>query len=363
MMKKMFAILLALMLILTSVGSLAELATGKVTLGTISINGAFTLQCGLPEGYAIETLEDNKSTVIARIYSVDPQKPLMILSVAFDETYADVDRMNDLNDEELALLEKTFTDNDPTIDITYGDTGLGTRLLIAKQVEGENDYVSFLSIYKGYFVEFVLTYPMNAENRNLSDEDLLTCIDFLTDLDFVPSTLPVTKSGAGYPGMTVMADLKDYEAESNTMIAELRKDLTLDPEMVANLKVGDVITLDDETFPIQTLDKMEDGTVVLDGEVYLVQENDEIYAYYLEMKYTEVFSVLELFVPDTVIFLDHIDPATGDILDEPTKHTAKEFIAMMESGEGPEFDLDNTYITFDENGDLAEINRYYVPWQ
>ena len=35
-------------------------------------------------------------------------RPQMYLSVAYDETYGDVARMNDLSVEDLAVLEETF---------------------------------------------------------------------------------------------------------------------------------------------------------------------------------------------------------------------------------------------------------------
>ena len=51
-MKKIIAILLSVMLLLGCVAAAEE--TGKTTIGTISINDAFTLQCGLPEGYQVK---------------------------------------------------------------------------------------------------------------------------------------------------------------------------------------------------------------------------------------------------------------------------------------------------------------------
>ena len=89
-----------------------------------------------------------------------------MLSIAFDEAYADVERLNDMDDEGLALLEQTFIDSDPEVEITYGETGYGTRVLVAKHdTEGE-DYIDFFSIYRGYCVEFVLL-PAKEGDRDL----------------------------------------------------------------------------------------------------------------------------------------------------------------------------------------------------
>ena len=50
-MKKIIAIILGLAMLLCAVSVTAEGTQEKVTIGTVSINGAFTLQCGIPEGY------------------------------------------------------------------------------------------------------------------------------------------------------------------------------------------------------------------------------------------------------------------------------------------------------------------------
>ena len=124
--------------------------------------------------------------VLAWIISEDPAKPRMQLSIAYDETYADVDRLNDLEESGFEALEKTFIEEDPTVEISYGDTGLGTRLLIAKQVNDIYSYVDFFSIYKGYMIEFVLLPAQNSGVESLTEEQISMCIDFLTELDFDP---------------------------------------------------------------------------------------------------------------------------------------------------------------------------------
>ena len=185
-MKKIVCLLICLVFTLSLAVSLAE---DKVSIGTITVNGAFDLKCALPKGYTVKPIKNNETQVQAWVVSEDPKAPVMQISVAFEEEYADVERMNDLDDEAFAALEKTFTDVDPMIDISYGDTGLGTRLLIARQ-NGEDtlNYIDFLSIYKGYMVEFVLSPGEGAEDKTLSDDQFQMCIDFLTEMDFVSLT-------------------------------------------------------------------------------------------------------------------------------------------------------------------------------
>ena len=364
-MKRMLGMLLALLLALGACTAVAENANGgKVEIGTISINGMFTLKCGLPEGYRVETIYEGPEQVIAALLHEDPAKPSMMLSVAFDETYADVERMNDLDEEAMDLLEKTFTDVDPTVEISYGDTGLGTRLLIAKQTEGEQDYIDFLSVYKGYFVEFVMVASEQAEDKNLTDEQLQLCIDFLTDLDFVPGDMPVVTGAADLAGTTVLARLTNYDAEANTLQAELKRTLVLNPEVVAALQVGDTLVLGEQQEVIESLEPdEEDGSILVNDEIWLFPREDGVHASMYEHEYTETIALLTLEVPEDLVFIDGIDPETGDVLEEPAEHTAAEFIAQLSAGGYPDFASDNVNVTFDAEGRMTKVERFYTPWQ
>ena len=117
-MKKILSMILSLVLLLGCAAAAGEETASKVKLGTVDINGAFTLQCGIPEGYEAKPVLVTTDMLIATIETKDPQKPMMTLSVSFDETYADVERMNDLDADALALLEETFYIVDPTVEIT-----------------------------------------------------------------------------------------------------------------------------------------------------------------------------------------------------------------------------------------------------
>ena len=72
------------------------------------------------------------------------------------------------------------------VDITYTETAYGTKLMVVKEIGGEEPFVDFLSIYKGYLVEFNLTPNPNLANPVLTEEQIQMCIDFLTNVDFNP---------------------------------------------------------------------------------------------------------------------------------------------------------------------------------
>ena len=359
-MKKLIAVFLCLaMLLACAAVSAEETVQTKYTIGTISINGAFSLKCAIPEGYSVKPIVVDRDQTIAFVVSEDESKPVMTLSVAFDETYSDVDRMNDLDEEALAILEETFTDVDPTVELSYGETGLGTRLLIARQ-SGDDavNYIAFLSIYKGYFVEFVLTPSSLNEEQKLTDDQLNMCIDFLTELDFVP----LEDEAEDLAGKTFPVKINDYIAETGMLSLTIRQAITLDASAVEALQEGDTVTLGDETVEIYAL-SAEDGSIILNDEIELRrQENGAYRAYFYDSEYRIDLNTILVPVPENLVYIDDVDPETLGMLEESVKLTAADFLAALETDEIG-FAADNVRVTFDENGDLAVIDRYYVPWQ
>ncbi len=367
-MKKIISMLLCLALVLGCAASLAEADTAaKINLGTLDVNGVFTLQCALPEGYEVNTLPADGDLVLAFITCEDPTKPNMVLSVAFDETYADVDRMNDLDEEALAVLEETYIAMDDTVEISYGDTGYGTRLLIARQTATDPNYIDFLSVYKGYFVEFVMIAGEEGDGK-LTEEQVAMSIDFLTELDFIPTEAAAAAEGPAVDvaGKRCLAVLTGYEAETGTVTVTLKQPIVLDAEAIQGLEVGGTLTVGGETIEITTLETLDDGTLVINDEYTLTTFEDGVHVYFYDHEYLEEVAVLTLEIPENVAFLDGIDPETGAMLEEDLVRTAAELKAIL-AGEGdpldPGLDADNVYVTFDGNGSLVQVERVYVPWQ
>ena len=359
-MKKIIAVILGLAMLLCAVSVTAE-AAEKTVIGTVSINGAFTLQCGLPAGY--RTIPDRVTAeqVTAVIRSEDPDAPVMQLSVAYDEKYFDVERMNDLTPEELEQLEETYIEEDPGVEITYGETGYGTRLLIARHETDEMDYIAFFSIYKGYCVEFVLLPSEQAEDKNLTEDQLRLCIDFLTELDFIPANVPIAGPKT-VAGQTFITNLTEYNAEENTVQAEIRRPIRLEKEVLDSLETGDTLTIGQDSIQVETLERDEYGATVND-EIRLDYGEDDVRVSEYEHDFMETIARLTLEIPDSFVFLDGIDPETGDILDEPAEHTAAEFAEMLAAGGFPDFASDNVNVTFDGNGEMIRAERFYTPWQ
>lgn len=163
----------------------AEEAAGTEKLGKLSVNGEFEITCKLPQDYKLQVVDVRGENIIASVTSEDITKPQMYLSIAYDELYGEVERMNDLSDEELAVLEDSFKEMDQ-VEIEYRQTGLGTKLMVVREVGNGQKFIDILSVYKGYFVEFNMTPNPNAAVQDLTEEQIQLAIQFLTDVRFEP---------------------------------------------------------------------------------------------------------------------------------------------------------------------------------
>lgn len=162
-------------------------ADETASMGVLNVHGKFQLRCKVPEGYQMQVFSvPNSTRLTATLVAEAGKSPQMMLTVAFNEMYANVERMNDLTDEELATIKESYTDmND--VEFTEGETAEGTTLLIAKETGSDEDFVSILSLYKGYSIEFVISPDPDAADHTLSDAQVQTAIDFLSNLEFIPA--------------------------------------------------------------------------------------------------------------------------------------------------------------------------------
>ncbi len=183
-MKKLFALLLSLALLLGCCTALAENAA-KTEIGSINMNGAFKLQCSLPENYTIKIASKDNEGMIAVVSTEDDTKPMMFLTIEFDEIYYDVKRMNDMSEDQLQEIIDTFTSEGDEVNVSYRETSHGTKLMIVQEAVDSVDYVSIISVYEGYMIEFDMLAGAAAED-GLNETQIQMCIDFLSDLDFIP---------------------------------------------------------------------------------------------------------------------------------------------------------------------------------
>lgn len=360
-MKKIIAILLSLALLLGCAAGLAE-ETEKQSLGTIRVNGEFTLKGILPDGYEIWPIEMNDDEIFIRIVSEDETRPEMLLSIAYDETYSRVERMNDLDDEGLAILEETFTNTDPYANIYYDETAYGTRLLIARTQSEVYDSLDIFSIYKGYCVEFVMSPGKKAKEQKLTDEEVAKCIAFLSELDFVEGT---ETAEVPVEGKSFTASITGFDAVAKTIDVTLYTPVVLADWNDATLKEGDTVTIGAEQVEVVSI-RREENETVLNDEYYIIKnDNGEYNAYFYDSPILETVRSMTVPIGDQVVFIEGIEPLSGEPLEEKATKTAEDLFAALEAAnnDGVRFDSENILITFDENGEVTEVERDYAPWQ
>ena len=79
-------------------------------------------------------------------------------------------------------------------------------------------------------------------------------------------------------------------------------------------------------------------------------------------------AVVQCPVQESLLFLDYVDEQTGNSLELPVVHTARELTARLLEEDASEvytvgLATNNVYVVFDGEGNLATIHRFYVPWQ
>ena len=167
----------------------------------------------------------------------------------------------------------------------------------------------------------------------------------------------------------VDARIKSYNKEDNTITLEIIVPEFYDAEEIKSLQIGDAIYTQGHEVTVNAIneydcfiavvqDDDEVITIATDGEtVYPIQDGDDFSWITL--------TTVTVPVPPHLIFLDGIDPATGEDLSLPTVHSTEEFIAMLEgkNKSDPGFDLNNVEIVFDSDAQPVIVRRHYVVWQ
>jgi len=141
---------------------------------------------------------------------------------------------------------------------------------------------------------------------------------------------------------------------------------------VAALQVGDSIVIGGAEIQITSLD--------LGTESAAINEDSGENMYFLYMDEYRNFIVMDEYDMTTyrelgevscevaagALFLDGVDPASGEPLSTRTEHSFEEFLTIRaeeEANQGIGFNKTNTTLTFNAEGQLETIERVYTPWQ
>ena len=169
------------------------------------------------------------------------------------------------------------------------------------------------------------------------------------------------------------ARILGYNEESNTLTVELIVPEVFDREDVLSLQVGDSIYTGGREVTIQSIsydDEWCGAEFINDGELFLFQDRSGNYTMMADEDdcVWTAFAQIECPVQSSLLFLDYIDHETGNALALPVVRTVDELTAELRAVGPAEaytvgLSTNNVYVVFDGEGNLATIQRFYVPWQ
>ena len=167
----------------------------------------------------------------------------------------------------------------------------------------------------------------------------------------------------------VYVRLQDIDWRAETVTVALCDVETFDREAIQAMTVGDVIVSEGREIEVRTI--WEDAPVIIvneDDEALALWENDDgdyESAYgYTDMRVWTVVGERTFELSDDLVFLDGINPSTGEMLTLPTANTLRELRRIMEGEEyDPGFSAQNAYMVFDDEQEAVVLARFYVPWQ
>lgn len=184
---------------------------------------------------------------------------------------------------------------------------------------------------------------------------------------------PLRLSMDALAGKTVMVLVGAYHQVDHALTLTVLENLRFPAEAVEGLQPGDALDLDGELLVVRDVEPMtyllllNDGSGVDEASVWLKKGEDGDYeaGQYSDFIWRQVGSA-PFAVAQDAQFLDGIDPENGDMLENPTRHSMEEFLRIKSEEEErgyPGFGCRNVRATFNAEGEIASLERFYVPWQ
>lgn len=172
-MKKLIAFALAAVMLLSF--ALAE--TAKTP---IFYDNSLTLNVVYPEGYTAE-IEDVGMFKLIHMTKGE-HFPEMTLLICPDDEYADLERLNDMEeaDQEGYVLGLMEDYNDA--EVTWLQTDYGTDVVLLNENGTTIDFAELVTVYHGYVLDLMI---MATEGEVVTGDDITSAMKFLSDMDFV----------------------------------------------------------------------------------------------------------------------------------------------------------------------------------
>ena len=173
----------------------------------------------------------------------------------------------------------------------------------------------------------------------------------------------------------VCARVTAYHEETDTVSMEIIVPEKFDADDIDKLSVGDSIFTNGKEINIESI--TEEYSAFYGKLIILNKDTDRICLHEDDQQNYRTtagnddyiwlsIAVLEIPLPDDVLFLDGINPEDGGILDLPSVKNKNDLIRIFcedEENYDSGLSCNNAYAIFNEAGELAVIGRYYVPWE
>lgn len=208
----------------------------------------------------------------------------------------------------------------------------------------------------------------------MKKKTLLLLVGLLTLLAAAASAnvirpMPSAIDAQSVANQAVYVQVLDFDWRAETVTVALCDVETFDRESIQAMTAGDVIVSGGRRIEVRTI--QEDAPVMIvneDDEALALWEKDDgnyqSTSAYTDMGVWTVVGERTFELSDDLIFLDGIDPSTGEPLTLPTAHTLRELRQIMEGEEyDPGFSAQNAYMVFDDEQEAVLLVRFYVPWQ
>lgn len=174
-------------------------------------------------------------------------------------------------------------------------------------------------------------------------------------------------------GQTVLVSVGEYDDAEDLLTLTVLEKLRFASEAVESLQPGDALNLDGELLVVREIEPMtyllllDDGTGIDEASVWLKKSENGDYeaGRYSDFIWRQVGSA-SFAVAQDAEFLDGINPEDGDMLESPTRHSMEAFLRIKSEEEArgyPGFACRNVRATFNAEGEIASLERFYVPWQ
>ena len=178
-MKKIISLLLCAVLLLTCVSAFAEEKTSIEFQNRMQFSGV------LPDGYKCSILSQSELTLECAVASDDPAAPRLNIYVSFNESYATINQLSDLDADSLERLKMGFSEEN-TVSFDTFKTDSGVDLLLVRETGDDPDFLDFYTICQGHEIELTLTAGDEAPGLALTEEQISNCLNLMRTLDILP---------------------------------------------------------------------------------------------------------------------------------------------------------------------------------